>query len=188
MATLSKTYYDKWLEQLKPEYKFAKNYVTTLEKHCTQKIEEYKKMEKMEKSESKTQLFKQIKLAVIVKKQMILFCNICENNEKTQFESMDKPFKILEIIQMTIRAAHRRQSRTFPLLNKEQKGLVEAEEKQFKKCFLNKKTFPIRKTIQKNKNQKNNQSAKEKSAKEKMAHSVITSLLSIAENKKTAYI
>ncbi len=182
---MSKTYYDKWLEQLKPEYKFAKNYVTTLEKHCTQKIEEYKKMGK---SESKTQLFKEIKLAVVVKKHMILFCNICENNEKTQFESMDKPFKILEIIQMTIRAAHRRQSRTFPLLNKEQKGLVEAEEKQFKKCFLNKKTFPIRKTIQKNKDQKNNQSAKEKSAKEKIAHSVITSLLSIAENKKTAYI
>ena len=39
-----------------------------------------------------------IKLAVVVKKHMILFCNICENNEKTQFESMDKPFKIMEII------------------------------------------------------------------------------------------
>ena len=175
---MSKTYYDKWLEQLKPEYKFAKNYVTTLEKHCTQKIEEYKKMGK---SESKTQLFKEIKLAVVVKKHMILFCNICENNEKTQFESMDKPFKILEIIQMTIRAAHRRQSRTFPLLNKEQKGLVEAEEKEFKKYFLNKKNFPIRKTIQKNKIQKNNQREKEK---ENLAYEVITLLLSIAEKKK----
>ena len=94
---------------------------------------------------------------------------------------MDKPFKILEIIQMTIRAAHRRQSREFPVLNKEQKELVESEEKESKKYFLNKKNFPIRKTIQKNKVQKNNQREKEK---ERMAMEVITAILSIAEKKK----
>ena len=94
---------------------------------------------------------------------------------------MDKPFQILEVIQMTIRAVHRRQSRDFPVLNKEQKELVEAEEKESKKYseFLSKKNIPIRKTIQKNKIQKNN-----KSEKENIAYEVITSLLSIAEKKK----
>ena len=174
----TKSEYDKWVQFLRPEYNFIKNYIITLNKYYNKTIEEYKKTKI---KELKQDLFKKIKLAVNVKKYSILFCNICDNNEKTQFEQMDKPFQILEVIQMTIRAVHRRQSRDFPVLNKEQKELVEAEEKESKKYseFLSKKNIPIRKTIQKNKIHKNN-----KSEKENIAYEVITTILSIAEKKK----
>ena len=71
----TKSEYDKWVQFLRPEYNFIKNYIITLNKYYNKTIEEYKKTKI---KELKQDLFKKIKLADTVKKYSILFCNICD--------------------------------------------------------------------------------------------------------------